>query len=277
MSTIETVSRLFTRARQSTASMAVQVLSMALAVGMGVYGESLWQDRLQRQKTQQLITAIAGEIDKNARYLQHLTKIVAFQTREEVAAEVVSGGREQALRAAVDFFVQELDRGQTKLFWNSAVYRPEFSAVDIRCISLIDQIYRKYDIFLQRAELEVLPLFESLISARGNQGAAEIAANAFKTVSKVYAEQVSATNTYYFFQFKELIPEADKQALSPFFGSLKLEECDLRPPGDNTTSADNLNFAGWSIIYEEEYSPFWPTPGFSFEFAPRAGAKGTTD
>ena len=266
-----TESAVFARAKQSTASLVVQVFSMALAVGIGVYGESLWQDRVKRQQTQELVAAIAGEIDRNARYLQHLLQILAFQTRPEYVEQGITDGRRDVLRAAGVFLAEELDRGQSKLLWNSAQYRPEFAAVDIRCIALIDNIYNKYELFLNRVKQELLPPFRDLPSSVNAQNYPSKATELFKATQDIYFQNFMRVNARYFLQFEELIPAANLEQLPGIQRSLKLEACDLRPPSDTTMVVDNPRLYGWAIIYDEDYAPFpgW-TPGFA---GPKFAAK----
>lgn len=273
------MSPVFARARQSTGSLVVQVFSMALAVGIGVYGESLWQNRVKRQQTQELVTAIAGEIDRNARYLQHLLKILAFQTRPEYVEQGLTEGRQDVLRSAAAFLAEELDRGQSKLLWSSAQYRPEFGAVDIRCIALIDNVYRKYETFLKRVEQELLPPFKDLPSSLNEQNYATQATALSKATQDIYFQDFVTVNSLYFVQFRELIPEANLGQLPGIQTGLKLEACDLRPPSDNTMVVDNPRFYGWTIMYDEDYAPFpgW-TPGFAGpKFAAKSDEKTSSD
>ena len=192
-------------ARNSIGSLLLQILSIASAVGLGIYGEGLWQARQDKIETNRLISAIATEMGENRHKIVHFMYTLDYWSSEEPMTAPLayveeltqkatkpapitmiftgSGGeppkafQEEKQPLPKDFPIENvlpdvapllppmLDYVPERVVWTSAQYQREFADIDVGCLSHIQAINRSHDELVTAATGTLLPLFQKYADA----------------------------------------------------------------------------------------------------------------
>jgi hypothetical protein len=186
------ITRMLSVVRKSASGLLIQILSIATAVGLGIYGEGLWQARQDKMETDRLISAIATEMAKNRAKIHHFISTVDYWTSDEAmqaplahtesvvdgpprftlegdTLKLVEPGKqalpegfpvEYLLPDVAALLPEMLDYVPEHAIWTAAQYQREFASIKAGCLGHIQAINRSHDEVTRVAKNRLLPLFE---------------------------------------------------------------------------------------------------------------------
>ncbi len=188
------ITKILTAARDSLGGLLIQILSIASAVGLGIYGEGLWQERQDEIETNRLISAIATEMAENrAKILQFMFTLDYWSSDEAMQTPLAhtegrwgtdtisqisfEGGIPHLVESdrqslpedfPAEFLLPDvaallpamLEYVPERIVWKAAQYQREFSGIKVGCLRHIQAINRSHDELASIARNRLLTLFK---------------------------------------------------------------------------------------------------------------------